>query len=62
MAKEHVPSGTPVKPGVYKCNACANEHECCEEGEVLPLCSVCDSASWKTFRLTQPGDGPKKSQ
>jgi hypothetical protein len=60
MPKEHIAAGTEVKPGVYRCNACANEHECCQDGEKLPLCQVCDSASWKTYRLTQEKEAEKK--
>lgn len=61
MEKEHIPAGTEVLPGVYRCNACANEHESREEGEKLPRCEVCDSISWRPLRLTkkQAGNKPK---
>lgn len=62
MPKEHIAAGTEVKPGIYRCNACANEHECCQEGEKLPLCAVCDSASWQTHRLTPGGKAEKDSR
>jgi hypothetical protein len=51
MPKEHIAAGAKVHAGIYRCNACANEHECKEEGEKLPQCSVCDSISWRTYRL-----------
>lgn len=54
MAKEHIGTGTKVPPGIYRCNACANEIECREEGERLPLCSACESSSWRTCRLIEP--------
>ncbi len=53
MPKEHIGTGTKVPPGVYRCNACANEIECREDGEKLPLCSACESSSWRTCRLTE---------
>jgi hypothetical protein len=56
MLKEHIAAGTEVPPGTYRCNACANEHECKEEGEKVPQCCVCDSISWRTYRLkNKPG-------
>ncbi|MHC1743748.1 MAG: hypothetical protein AB9873_12040 [Syntrophobacteraceae bacterium] len=61
MAKEHISAGTEVKPGIYRCNACANEHECSVEGEKLPLCCICDSASWQTYRLAQEKQAENKS-
>jgi len=62
MAKEHIAAGTVVAPGVYHCNACANEHECQEEGEKLPQCRVCDSISWKTYRLAKKPAGKQDEQ
>lgn len=53
MAREHIEAGTEVKAGVYRCNACANQHECCREREKLPRCQVCDSISWRTLRLAR---------
>jgi len=53
MVKEHIGTGTQVPPGIYRCNACANEIECREEGEMLPLCSACESSSWRPFRLIE---------
>jgi hypothetical protein len=53
MPKEHIGTGTKVPPGVYQCNACANEIECREEDGKLPLCSACESSSWRTRRLTE---------
>jgi hypothetical protein len=59
MAKEHIGAGTQVAPGIYKCNACANEYDCQEEGEKLPQCCVCDSISWRAYRLKHcPADKP----
>ena len=52
MAKAHIAAGTKVDPGIYRCNACANKYECRDEDEKLPRCEVCDSISWRTFRLT----------
>jgi len=52
MANEHIPAGTKVAPGVYRCNACANQYECTLEEQELPMCPVCDSISWRTFKLT----------
>lgn len=51
MTKEHIPAGSKVVPGVYRCNACANQYECSLEGEELPMCSVCDSVSWRTQQI-----------
>jgi len=51
MKKEHIATGTTVQAGTYRCNACANEHVCKEDGEKLPLCCVCDSASWRPYRV-----------
>ena len=62
MAKEHIAAGTVVAPGLYRCNACANEHECQEEGEKLPQCRVCDSISWKTYRLAKKPAGKQNEQ
>jgi hypothetical protein len=45
-------AGTKVARGIYKCNACANEYESKEEEEVLPICSACDSISWRNLRLS----------
>jgi len=59
MAKEHIAAGTEVKAGTYRCNACANKHECKEEREQLPRCEVCDSISWRTYRLS--GGAEKKT-
>jgi len=59
MVKEHIGTGTQVPPGVYRCNACANEIECREEGERLPFCSACESSSWRTGRLM---DAPAKER
>jgi hypothetical protein len=62
MKKEHISAGTEVSPGLYQCNACANEFECCKEGEKLPMCAVCDSMSWRTRRLARPADRPKEDR
>ncbi len=62
MPKEHIIAGTEVEPGVYRCNACANEHECREDGEKLPLCAVCDSASWKMHRPASDTKSGKPSR
>jgi rRNA maturation endonuclease Nob1 len=53
MQKEHIGTGTKVPPGVYRCNACANEIESAKVDEKLPLCSACGSSSWRTRRLTE---------
>jgi hypothetical protein len=47
---EKILAGTKVAPGIYRCNACANEHESKEDGAELPVCSACDSISWRRFR------------
>jgi hypothetical protein len=60
VMKEHIPTGTEVIPGVYRCNACANEHEIQEEGEKLPICCACDSISWRTYRLAKDCKKEKK--
>ncbi len=62
MAKEHIPAGTEVPEGIYRCNACANEYETQGEKDRLPSCSVCDSISWKAYRLSGgsvPGEAKK---
>jgi hypothetical protein len=46
---EKILAGTKVEPGVYRCNACANEHESREVGQELPVCSACDSISWRHY-------------
>jgi hypothetical protein len=61
MAKEHIAAGTEVRAGTYRCNACANELECEETGEKLPLCCVCDSASWRTYRLKEERANEQKA-
>jgi hypothetical protein len=59
MPKENIAAGTSVPPGIYQCNACANEFECTEEGEKVPQCCVCDSISWRTYRLkNKSGEKP----
>ena len=59
MTREHVGAGTEVRAGTYRCNACANEHVCNEDGEKLPLCCVCDSASWRPYRV---GEKPQEKK
>jgi len=59
MAKEHIPAGTEVVRGTYRCNACANEYEATDEKEKLPMCSVCDSISWRLYRLAESSEKPK---
>ena len=54
MAKEHIPAGAEVVRGTYQCNACANEYECTEDGEKLPMCCVCDSVSWRSRQVAKP--------
>ncbi len=67
MPRENIPAGAEVEPGVYRCNACANEHECLQEGEKLPMCCVCDSISWRRSRKVSRGgsegraDQPRQS-
>ncbi len=64
MAKEVILAGTEVDCGVYRCNACANEHECKEEGEKLPMCVICDSMSWRRSGkppATQKGETSRSS-
>lgn len=51
MAKEHIAAGTKVRPGVYRCNACANQYECTLAENELPMCPVCDSISWRAHKL-----------
>jgi hypothetical protein len=60
MTKEHIGAGTEVQAGTYRCNACANEHVCSEDGDKLPLCCICDSASWKAYRLKKEKADAKK--
>jgi len=60
MTKEHIGAGTEVQAGTYRCNACANEHVCSEDGDKLPLCCICDSASWKAYRLKKEKADSKK--
>jgi hypothetical protein len=57
MVKEHIPAGKEVAPGIYRCNACANQYECTEEGQKLPSCPVCDSISWRAQRLAKEASG-----
>lgn len=61
MNKEHIAAGTEVRPGIYKCNACANQHEVRETSEKLPSCSVCDSISWKAARMAREDEAVRKS-
>lgn len=58
MPKEHIPAGSRVNPGTYRCNACANSFECTEEGQELPICQACSSISWRTHQL-KPGANEK---
>jgi hypothetical protein len=51
MAKEHIAAGSKVAPGTFRCNASANHYECTGEENELPMCPVCDSVSWRTFKL-----------
>lgn len=60
MVQEHIGAGTRVAPGKYRCNACANEVELNEEGDKLPQCRVCDSISWRTYRLKEKAAAPQK--
>jgi len=60
MTKEKIIAGSEVQPGVYRCNSCANEHECREDGEKLPMCSVCDSISWRESHRYSPESERKK--
>ncbi len=50
IVPEKILAGTKVARGIYRCNACANVYEPKEEGEVLPVCSACDSIVWRSFR------------
>ncbi|GEM_PF-3368979 len=61
MTKEKIIAGSEVQPGKYRCNACANEYECREEGEKLPMCSVCDSVSWRQSQRFSP-DSKSRSE
>ncbi|MHC1729517.1 MAG: hypothetical protein AB9866_26525 [Syntrophobacteraceae bacterium] len=58
--KEKVLAGNEADAGVYRCNACANEYEHQVDGQKLPLCNVCDSASW-SIRSLAKGKEEKKS-
>ena len=62
MAKEHIPAGSKVAAGIYRCNACANQYECTLEGEELPMCPVCDSVSWRTQQLAKEASGRKNER
>jgi hypothetical protein len=62
MVKEHIPAGTKVVPGVYRCNACANRYECRLEEEELPMCPVCDSISWRLQQLKKDASGKKNER
>ena len=62
MVKEHIPAGSLVDPGLYRCNACANQYECTMEGEALPMCPVCDSVSWRTQQIARDMSGKKYEQ
>lgn len=53
MAREHLTMGSKVPPGIYRCNACAREHEQREEEGKLPQCSACGGFSWRTLRLAK---------
>jgi Zn finger protein HypA/HybF involved in hydrogenase expression len=57
MAKEHIAAGSKVVPGIYRCNACANQYECTLEEQELPMCPVCDSISWRAYRLAKDTGG-----
>jgi hypothetical protein len=59
MAKEHIPAGSKVVPGIYRCNACANQLECTSQEEELPMCPVCDSISWRTQQIAAEVSGKK---
>jgi len=61
MGKEHIPTGSKVDPGIYRCNACANKYECTFEGDELPMCPVCDSISWRTQQIAK-GSGEKSNE
>ncbi len=54
--KENVLAGNEALAGVYRCNACANEYEHQKDGERLPCCTVCDSASWSIHCLAKNND------
>ena len=62
MVKEHIPAGRKVVPGVYRCNACANQYECTSEEDELPMCPVCDSVSWRAFKLAKDAGGKSHEQ
>jgi len=53
MAREHLTMGSKVPPGIYRCNACAREHEQREEEGKLPQCGACGGFSWRTLRLAK---------
>jgi hypothetical protein len=53
MANEHIAAGSKVRPGIYRCNACANQYECTLEVDELPMCPVCDSISWRAHNLAK---------
>ena len=57
--REKVLAGTEAKAGLYRCNACANEYEHPSDGKKLPLCPVCDSASWRIRQLSGDKEGKK---
>lgn len=57
MAKEHIPAGSEVVPGIYRSNACANRYECTLEEQELPMYQVCDSISWRAFKLANDAGG-----
>lgn len=61
MPREHIPAGAKVAAGSYRCNACANEYECREDGEQLPMCQVCSSISWRTRRLRASSKGNEET-
>lgn len=56
---EKVLAGAEAKAGLYRCSACANEYEHQSDGKKLPLCQVCDSASWKIRQLSEDKEGKK---
>ena len=53
---EKVLAGNEAKAGLYRCNACANVYDHQSDGKELPLCQVCDSASWRIQRLAKDED------
>ncbi len=56
MKKDHIPAGSDVSAGTYKCNNCGKEIKVSSVTS-LPPCAVCDGADWKA--VSGRGDAPE---